>query len=350
VGWGGRIIEQGVRGIKQEIDTTMRGIVTGIEMGISAEGDVTIPVALPPLELRKCLLYWDQIAVANLAGSERGTRLLGNVTIRNLGPNTKADTKAIRQDIDELIAASILKEYTVTIDSNSLSPPTEDSQPLISMFGFRGSQINEAALASKAFLTQQLNNQSMYDSIWTVAHSGQKLILPPGIGEPVDNLVVDLLDRLPVPYEDVPIADILAFRDKRRPELLEFRAGINNLARAITNSPDKRQGIISAFEELERALLAIDRLLGENAIKRALSGLAVFLRTGRSQALDILSATGLALGVQQGTAKSILLGAAAGVAGIALNTALSVVKSPCLQLPQDCRDFAYLYHAKKRWR
>lgn len=323
----------------------MRGIVTAPEIKFTQERDLILRPNPSSVELRKYVLYWDQIAVARVEGPESGMKL-GGVTLRHL----VVGDLAITQDLTELHDASVLSSFTVKINPGFLNPPSDDADIGVNIYGFRGSQVNEATIGAKVMLAQHLNSGSQDGSSWSVGHSGDKLILPPGAGEAADNLTLDLTSGLPIPSDETHMAEILRFRERRRSELLAFRKTMSDLNEAILKSPDQNAAFTTSLEQVERALMTIDRLLDESAIKKLFSGLSVFLRTGESPALNILASTALALGVAAGTPTSVVLGALAGIGGIGANAMLSIAASPNLVLPDEARDFAYLYHAKKKWR
>lgn len=63
--------------------------------------------------------------------------------------------------------------------------------------------------------------------------------------------MIQLLNAVPVPGEDVPLAEILEFKAKRRDELLKFREYFESLSDRITTASD-------SMDELERTLKEVD--------------------------------------------------------------------------------------------
>ncbi|WP_248747122.1 DUF6236 family protein [Pseudomonas sp. MWU12-2037] len=66
-------------------------------------------------------------------------------------------------------------------------------------------------------------------------------------------IAMELFKALPVPAADVPLAEILAFKQKRRPELLMFRAYIEAMAKEISESSDSQAELKKKLQDLDQA-------------------------------------------------------------------------------------------------
>ena len=65
--------------------------------------------------------------------------------------------------------------------------------------------------------------------------------------------LVSLHRALPVPDQDVPLDDILKFKEKRRPELLALRATLDDAYLAVANSADPQFALQSKTAQVEQA-------------------------------------------------------------------------------------------------
>ncbi|NRP69959.1 hypothetical protein ILFOPFJJ_00836 [Ensifer psoraleae] len=82
---------------------------------------------------------------------------------------------------------------------------------------------------------------------------------------------VDLLGAIPVPDKDVPLNDILEFKEKRRDQLLGLRIEIQNLASAVMRAGDDAGVFISALEKIEKGCLEVLAVTKEASIPFRLS-------------------------------------------------------------------------------
>ncbi|GCA52361.1 hypothetical protein KGO5_04826 [Sinorhizobium sp. KGO-5] len=68
---------------------------------------------------------------------------------------------------------------------------------------------------------------------------------------------VELLGAIPVPNEDVPINDILEFKEKRRDELLGLRIEIQDFSSSVLRAGDDAGAFVSALEKIEKGCLDV---------------------------------------------------------------------------------------------
>jgi Family of unknown function (DUF6236) len=74
---------------------------------------------------------------------------------------------------------------------------------------------------------------------WAIAHRQGNRGFDRADLQDSGGLIVNLLQALPTPSENVPLDDILLFREKYRSELVELRDHINEVALDIVESPDR---------------------------------------------------------------------------------------------------------------
>ena len=158
-------------------------------------------------------------------------------------------------------------------------------------------------------------------------------------------LQVALINALPVPGPDVKEEKILELKSNRRPELLAFRAALDDLFHAIEQADDKNLELVRAKEKLELSLHDLQRVFDEGKIRRIAGTVKAYLSLGDLTALNILMpAVGAA--ISGGVGHSPAWGALGGLAANAALTFATDFKKPSV-LPPELKDFAYLYHVQK---
>jgi hypothetical protein len=83
----------------------------------------------------------------------------------------------------------------------------------------------------------------------------------------------ELFNYLPVPNTDVPFADILEFKEKRRSELLAVRIFLDELYEGIISAKDIPRAKNNAFNKIELALAELNIVMDEGLIKKKQSSL-----------------------------------------------------------------------------
>lgn len=108
---------------------------------------------------------------------------------------------------------------------------------------------------------------------WSVGHGISAD--PPEEGDPTRRLLVALYDVIAVPDVNVPLDEVLAFREKRRAELLALRSYLDDLYAAIRLAPNDAFAIVAANDKLSAAVSAQRKLMQEQGWLQKLTGLAV---------------------------------------------------------------------------
>jgi hypothetical protein len=176
-----------------------------------------------PVELRKYLLYWDQIDYPS----------------NNLVHVSSAD-------IDFLETTDALKRTRVAFQGRIQSGNGEF---------FVAAQ--EAALRE---------NQKLEPGAWTLA----QLSGVPFYSNGFEGLGVEfeLYGMLPVPVGDTPLVDILEFKERRRAEIEAFRIHMDDIYQRIISSADIARAKTTEIGRLENAIKDLDASLRESGIKR----------------------------------------------------------------------------------
>ena len=246
--------------------------------GISCGGDPD------PIELRKYLMYWDEIDYPS------------NALIHISSP-----------EVDYLEQTGKLKRTHVRFQGSISSGKGE--------FFI---QAQEAAFRK---------NQNEEPGCWTIA---QLANIPfytqqnTGIG-----IEIELYDMLPVPSTDTPLADILEFKEKRQDELIAFRCYMDEINEKIINSKDIPRTRNTQMTRIELALKDIDKTLKESKIKRVTTHLKNIINT------DFSGIVGAGLGSAGISAFIGMSPLIAGVAGAGLVVGVKSLIMPSTQCPTE---------------
>ena len=134
-------------------------------------------------------------------------------------------------------------------------------RPIVSFQGsFSGSEIGKAMLYGESKIVEEKIKDTKID--WTIHQFNNQLILP-------DNKIIkkkifkfELMNILPVPNDNVPIYDIIDFKQRRKDEFLALHDTLDELYFEIIKSPDSDlmqsktirslQGIISDIEKIQK--------------------------------------------------------------------------------------------------
>lgn len=249
-----------------------------------------------PLELRKYLLYWDEI--------DYPTNTLVRVS---------------SYDIDYLESTGFLKRTHVRFEGAISTGRGEF---------FIAAQ--EAALRK---------NQQEEPGCWTMAQlSNVPYYTQQALGTGVE---FELYDMLPVPDQGTPLAEILEFKSKRNDELTAFRCYLDEINEEIISSKDIPRAKNSRLARLEMSLKDIDKTINETGIKRVTTNLKHVIHSDFSGIVGAgLGAAGIASLIQM----SPLI---AGVAGAGLVVGVKSVVMPSSQCPSD---FNYIKSIRKNFR
>lgn len=188
--------------------SSKRGIIVNSPTTIRPNGSFTINSAqLDRQDLRSSLLYWDKLSWPK-----------NRVIFISGGPETQ-----------ELVNCGVME--TPMIDA-----------PLS---GY-GSFIMQSA---EAIALQQYEQKE--PGVWSIglgvnslSYSGANAGTGTGL---------ELYNSLPIPGDNVPLVEILDFKERRRSELLMFRTHMDSMAAAITSADDSGEALIRALKELDEA-------------------------------------------------------------------------------------------------
>jgi hypothetical protein len=111
----------------------------------------------------------------------------------------------------------------------------------------------------------------------------------------------DVLFRnvLPVPRDDVSIADLLAFKRKRHSELLNFRACVDEFQKKVANAGTERETRevqVQFKESIAKGVEDLSSLLAESRMSTIFRSLRAFVNVKKPEWLGVLLGTGYCIG------------------------------------------------------
>lgn len=88
---------------------------------------------------------------------------------------------------------------------------------------------------------------------WALAQGENTLLLKENLLEVGKGALIELHRAIPIPQHDVPLAEILEFKERRRDELLLLRAKLESLVSTIKDSSDNQSDLQRTIAELDHA-------------------------------------------------------------------------------------------------
>lgn len=236
---------------------------------------------LDPQELRSNLLFWDRLDFPELSS------VLFKLSL----------------DSEFLLNAGILQRTRVAFSGTA---------------GI-GAIVRDGHLAAFSHLDQREPGR------WSIAGGERSISFPSESLAPGRGVLVRLYNALPVPNKDVPLSDILNFREKRRDELLALRTHLEELYQRVINAGDGPLAWGSQLEMLQRAIR--DHIKASRESKMALR-----IATMEAELNLVPIATTAIAAHTQGLpmVPSLITGVAA---GIALNVGAALKKREAVATP-----------------
>ncbi|MER9270458.1 DUF6236 family protein [Mesorhizobium sp. M0643] len=250
-----------------------RGLVVSLPMKISGTTLEINSIELDPQEIRTSLLFWDKLDFPEAASLRIG----------------------LTADSQFLASAGVLQR-------------TRISTPFISNVS---ELVLDAHLAAFRALDQEEPGQ------WSLAAGDKAISFPKSEMEVGRGVLVRLYNAIPVPDKDVALADLLAFRDKRRSELLAVRHHIEAVYQKIITAGDGPLALNSEIGALEAAIADHIRISKESRFKLRLSDLSANLNLVPAA---VVGFTSLTMGMP--LLQSLIAGGAAASMSIDVGAAL----------------------------
>jgi hypothetical protein len=205
------------------------GIIRPLEQGFVMERSISKE------ELRYYILYWDKVVIP------------GNNLVYIGVPEE-----------EELIASHAILRPRVQFQGT-----------------YQGVQVTDAILGCQALVAEKLVQDKSVD--WVLHQVGDSLALPPSFISQRDTIRVALTNVLPVPDADIPVQEILRFKQNRKDELTELHDSIDELYFEVLNSPDEGLASKKAVPRFQSAIQNIDKTSHERFRKTRKYDLSVEL-------------------------------------------------------------------------
>ena len=184
-----------------------RGLVICPPIVVEGESVLIKSTNLDPQELRFALLFWDRL----------------------VWPSSRAIHIPSGPDEQFLETAGVLSrpDYTCSGKVADIIPKTQ----------------------IQAF--QDL--ESKEPGVWAMAQGEGSLVWKEGFAEEGNGTTLELHRAIPIPHHDVPLAEILEFKLRRRTELITLRHHIESFVAEIQSSPDRSAALDRRLKEIDTA-------------------------------------------------------------------------------------------------
>lgn len=275
---------------------SMRGVVIAAPFEMHGDRCTIKNSALDSQNLREYLLYWDRLD----------------------WPDNNIIGLGSTPDVDFLIRESILSRTRIN-------------------FGSVTGNMGLVFLTSQVLAFQKLTKSE--PGAWSIAQCSNALFLPVEGVKQEQSVEVDLYRALPVPAAEVPLQEILEFKNRRAPELAALRAALDELYLQVVSSADIPRARIAALASLEAKLHDLHLVFEERWTRRIMSSIKIELNIPEL----VAKAAGTAA-----LASSFNLPIATCAAGVAAASAIKFEAKPCSRLnglPKELRALAYVKYA-----
>lgn len=185
----------------------IRGLVVSPPIEIQGDRLFAKSSTLDPQELRFALLFWDRL----------------------VWPSSRAIHFANGPDEDFLERAGILTRPEYTLNGDIAQ-------------GIARGQV-------QAYLDLERSEPGA----WALAQGENSFLWRDGLADEGKGALVELHRAIPIPKQDVPLADILEFRLRRRDELVALRYQIESFVSEIEGAADKPLALQRRIAELDQA-------------------------------------------------------------------------------------------------
>ena len=164
-------------------------------------------------------------------------------------------------DPSELRFSLLFWDKFVFPRSNLLSPVGDEGEEFLVSVGVLSRPIytysggHPALIAFDTYMRAFSDLEKMEPGVWSLSQGEKSLF----INNSATNLINDsgmsleLIRAIPVPAADVPLNEILEFKERRNAELMIFRAHIDKLVLEIQNSPARTDEFNRIAKEIDAA-------------------------------------------------------------------------------------------------
>ena len=288
----------------------VRGIILASHVAVDGNTVIFYGGGIDPLLLRQSILYWDMIDWPN--------------------------NNIVHYEDERLPDIKLLKQ---------------EGKLIRSQFNFSG-VFEGRGVAAPHTLMQVLaliENNKKRGQQWTIGQSNPNLELPSDVAPLTRVIEVELYQSIPVPLADVPVEKILDFKERRRDELLRFRAVMDDLYLDVVRTQDIPRAKSRAIRKVQQAIRGLNKVTNESRLKTILSSVKIELNLSnivRTALVTGVGQTALAAAYHWSPAISIPVSLGLGLAGSGITVRISEIPKPNT-LPPHLVDYAYLFHVNR---
>lgn len=278
---------------------TVRGLIISPPMVVSGDTVSITSSELDPKDLRASLLYWDRLAVPASTMISFGEEDLDAKYLESAGVlyRPKYPIDGSMSDIMMRLPALALEDYEKT------SP-----------------------------------------GAWSIGGGENSILTLGGYTTAQEGILISLYGAIPIPSEEVPLPEILNFRQKRRDELLSFRAHLDSLAQEISSSKDTQAELKRKLSELDKACSDLAKVCQEWQSPVYLGDLKASLNFSLVKAIASATTAWAALGkIELGLTTKVIASTLATV-----GSQFEIKKDIKFRsIKRDSSPFKYVYEAQK---
>lgn len=111
-------------------------------------------------------------------------------------------------------------------------------------------------------------NNKVENEEWSIAQPTDQLIVPQQYAKTQGCLEFELYNAIQIPTGDVPLPEVIDFKNKRLPELLSLRDAMDSIVDTVVASQDIPKRKNKAINKLHRDLNDFNRVMKETGFKR----------------------------------------------------------------------------------
>lgn len=186
----------------------MRGLIINNPVSVTLRSNlVQNQGPFDPIDLRASLFYWDRL----MWPQNRIVRIDGE------------------DEIDYLESAGILYRPFIDVEGD----------------------YSRALIESQAISLS--NAEAREPGVWSIGGGINSIHITERALAPDRGVQIALTNAIPIPSAQVPLAEILEFKARRRPELLAFRAHVEEMTQEISSSSDSLDALKRKLQEVDLA-------------------------------------------------------------------------------------------------
>ena len=227
-----------------------RGLIISPEIKKNAEKYSLSVMDIDAQQLRFYLLFWDELAFAKNAKADTVSPEVE--FLQSAGILRKTHAQKLSENTDDKFKFGValmehlsfeLKTGAELLQSSHSDEPTEWLRKF--------SQGHPRASSLCTF--RELDGRE--PGIWSLASAPSDPSLPTEELLRERGILFKLFSAIPVPNEDVPLQDILEFREKRSAELISLRVHLERVYQCISKSADMDLALQTEIADLQRSLV-----------------------------------------------------------------------------------------------